>query len=235
MKKPWMVCLLAVILAAPASLLAQSAQKGQLDKVLDEMNAAAEHFRSAAANFSADNYTAVVQMHQQQSGTIAIRRAGASVEMKLHLTSEGGQPTNREFAYKDGVLDIYEPNLKQETIMRAGGKKRQTYESFLTIGFGGSGRELAKDWQVTFEGMETMDGVQVAKLNLVSKSQTVRNNYSHILVWIDPLRSLAYKQEFFEPSGDTRTVAYSKIRYNTHLPDSALRIKVAPGTKKIVK
>lgn len=234
MKKLWMVCLLASTLLASAPLYAQNGQNGQLDRVLDEMNAASEHFRSAAADFSSDNYTAVVQMHQEQGGTIAFRRVRSSMEMKVRITSQGGQPASRELLYKDGVLDFYEPNLKQETIYSAG-KNRQTYESLLTLGFGGSGRELAKDWQVTFEGMETMDGVNVAKLNLVSKSQKVRDNFSHILLWVDPLRSLAYKEKFFEPSGDTRTVIFSKIRYNTSLPDSMFRIKVAPGTKKIVK
>ncbi|MGC8548942.1 MAG: LolA family protein [Acidobacteriaceae bacterium] len=234
MKKLWMVFLMAVCMAAPASLMAQNGNNVQLDKVLDQMNVASSHFRSAAANFSADNYTAVVQQHEVQGGTIAFRRVRSSAEMKLHITSDGGQATSRELLYKDGVLDYYEPNLKQETIYSAG-KNRQTYESFLTIGFGGSGRELVKDWQVTFEGMETLDGVRVAKLNLVSKSQSVRDNFSHILVWIDPIRSIAYKQEFFMSSGDTRTVTYSDIRYNTPLPESAFRIKVAPGTKRIVK
>jgi outer membrane lipoprotein-sorting protein len=234
MKKHWMVCLMGLCLMAPAALKAQNKQSDQLDQVLDQMNVASTHFRSAAANFNADMYTAVVQQHEEQGGTIAFRRIRSSSEMKLHILSEGGQATSRELLYKDGVLDYYEPNLKQETIYSAG-KNRQTYESFLTIGFGGSGRELVKDWQVGFEGMETLDGVKVAKLNLVSKSQSVRDNFSHILVWIDPARSIAYKLEFFMSSGDTRTVTYSDVRYNTPLPDSAFRINVAPGTKRIVK
>lgn len=234
MKKIWMVCLLAACMLVPASLLAQSSQNAQLNKVLSEMNAASEHFHSAAANFSADTYTAVVEQHDMQDGTIAFRRQGSSVEMRLHITSEGGAPANRDLLYKNGVLDYYEPNLKQETIMPAG-KKRETYESFLTIGFGGSGRDLANAWHVTFDGMETMNGVQVAKLDLVSDSQSVRDNFSHILVWIDPLRSIAYKQEFFMASGDTRTVTYSNIRYNTPLSDALFRLKVAPGTHRVVK
>ncbi|MCL5263508.1 MAG: outer membrane lipoprotein-sorting protein [Acidobacteria bacterium] len=234
MKKQWMVCLMAACWMAPATLVAQNAQKTQLDKVLDEMNVAAAHFRSTAADFNADMYTAVVQQHEKQSGTIAFRRVRSSMEMKVQITNQGGEPANRELLYKNGILDYYEPELRQETIISAG-KNRETYESLLTIGFGGSGRELAKDWQVTFEGWETLDGVKVAKLNLVSNSQKVRDNFSHILLWMDPLRSIAYKQMLFMSSGDTRTVTYSKVRYNAPLPDSVFRIKVAPGTKKIVK
>lgn len=235
MRKYWIAGLIAAFLFAPALLVAQQKpQNAQLDKVLDEMNAAAEHFHSAAANIHRDIYTAVVQQHEGQDGTIAFRRVRSSIEMKIHIKSQGGQPANRELLYKKGVLDYYEPELKQETIIAAG-KNRGVAETFLTLGFGVSGRELAKQWQVTFEGWETLDGVKVAKLNLVSNNQKVRDNFNHILMWIDPLRSIAYKQKFFSPSGDTTTVTYSNIRYNKRLPDSMFRIKVAPGTKKIVR
>jgi outer membrane lipoprotein-sorting protein len=221
-------CLLGVCLVAPMPLLAQNAD---LEKVLSQMDAASARFHSAAAAFSADQYTAVVQQHDLQQGTTAFRRGGSSTEMAVHVTSEGGQPAERDLLYKGGELDFYEPNLQQETIYRS----RQSYESFFTIGFGGSGKDLQAGWNITFEGMETIGGTRVAKLDLVSKQQQVRSNFSHITVWIDPTRSLAYKQEFFEPSGDTRTVTYTDIRYNTSLPASTFTLKVAPGTQRVVK
>ena len=80
-----------------------------------------------------------------------------------------------------------------------------------------------------------MDGRRVAKLDLVSDDPKVRNNFSHITIWMDPEKSLAYKQELFMPSGDTRTVTYTDVHYNTALASSMFTIHVAPGTKKIVK
>jgi outer membrane lipoprotein-sorting protein len=234
MKKLWMVCVTTACLMVPSCLTAQTAKNGQLNQVLSEMNGAATRFHSATADFVRDTYTAVVQTHEKKRGTIAFRKAGSSAEMMLHVTSADGQGANQDVLYKDGVLNYYEPNLKQETIMPAG-KNRELTETFLTLGFGASGKELAKEWQVTFEGWETMDGVKVAKLDLVSKSQQVRDNFSHILVWIDPQKSIAYQQEFFTSSGDTNTVTYSHVRYNVRLPDSIFRIKIAPGTRRIVK
>lgn len=234
MKKLWMVCVTTACLMVPSCLTAQTTKNGPLNQVLSEMNAAATRFHSATADFVRDTYTAVVQTHEKKSGTIAFRKSGSSAEMMLHVTSADGQSANQDVLYKDGMLNYYEPNLKQETIMPAG-KNRELTETFLTLGFGASGKELAKEWQVTFEGWETMDGVKVAKLDLVSRSQQVRDNFSHILVWIDPQKSIAYQQEFFTSSGDTNTVTYSHVRYNLRLPDSIFRIKVAPGTRRIVK
>lgn len=236
MKKLWVVCLTAVCLTAPASLLGQNPKDAQLNTVLREMNAASTHFRSATADFVRDNYTAVVGTHEKKSGNIAFRRVHSSTEMMLHITSAG----NQQVLYKDGVLDYYEPNLHQETIMPAG-KNRDMAESLLTLGFGSSGSQLMDAWQVTFEGWDTIDGVKVAKLNLVSKNQSLRDKYySHIMIWIDPVHSIAYKQELFSPSdspsmADVSTVTYSDIRYNVSVPDSLFKLKVAKGTRRIVR
>jgi outer membrane lipoprotein-sorting protein len=233
MKRNWMGYVLAASLLAPAPLMAQepAQNQAQLKQILSEMDAASAHFRSASASFHADLYTAIVQQHEPQAGTIAFRREHGGTEMMVHITSEGGQPANRQLVFKHGQLDYYEPNLKQETIYSAG----NNYESFLTIGFGGSGRELAAHWQITLEGTGMMNGVKVAKLDLVPKDAKVRDNFSHITIWIDPQKSLAYRQELFMPSGDTRTVNYADVHYNKPLPSSMFTIHAAPGTKKIVK
>src|ERR1700744_3967548 len=82
-------CLLAVCLIVPMPLLAQ---KADLEKVLSQMDAASAHFHSAEVNFSADQYTAVVQQHDIQQGTTAFRRVGSSTEMAVNVTAEDGQP-----------------------------------------------------------------------------------------------------------------------------------------------
>ncbi len=233
MNRNWFGYVIAASMLATAPLMAQASAQNtaQLKQILSQMDAASAHFRSASASFDADLYTAIVQQHEAQAGTIAFRRERNGTEMMVHITSEGGQPTDRELVYKHGQLDYYEPNLKQETIYSAG----NNYESFLTIGFGGSGHDLAAHWHITFEGMETLNGVKVAKLDLVSDDPKVRNNFSHITIWIDPQKALAYKQELFMPSGDSRTVTYTNVHYNTSLPSSMFTIHAAPGTKKIVK
>jgi outer membrane lipoprotein-sorting protein len=221
--------LLSLCAAAPLSCLAQSADLG---KVLSQMDAASARFHSASADFKADIFTAVVQQHDSQQGSTEFKRTGAATEMEVHVT--GGQGANTQVVFRNHQLYYYTPETRQETIYSAG-KNGASYESFLTIGFGGSGKDLQSAWDVTYQGMETIDGTKVAKLDLVPKQEQVKSNFSHITLWIDPTRSLAYKQEFFQPDGDTRTVTYSNVRYNVPIPESAFNIKVAPGTQVIQK
>ena len=132
--------------------------------------------------------------------------------------------------FKNGELDLYQPGAKQETIASAGANKAE-YDSLLATGFGASGKDVTAQWDVTLQGMEPIDGVQTAKLDLVSKQANIRNNFSHITIWVDPARDVSLKIVMLQPSGDSRTASYSNIRYNKHPPASLFTLKVASGTQ----
>ncbi|HVW78985.1 MAG TPA: outer membrane lipoprotein-sorting protein [Alloacidobacterium sp.] len=214
-----------VILAAllTCSTLA-FAQNGDLQKVLSQIDSASQKFQSAQADFTWDQFTVVVQSHEITAGTIAFRRSGGNTEMIAHVKTDNGQPAPKDILYKGGELTYYQPTVKQQTIFSAGAN-RQQYEGFLTLGFGGSGRDLAANWNIKFEGMEAIDGIQTAKLDLTPKNTGGNQMFSHITIWIDPARAVSLKQQFFQESGDTRTAVYSNIQMNS-VPASAFTLKV---------
>jgi outer membrane lipoprotein-sorting protein len=134
------------------------------------------------------------------------------------------QPAEKSVFFNGSTLTLLQPEIKQETLFSAGSNRGQ-YESFLTLGFGGSGKDLQQNWTVTCDGMEPIDGVQTAKLDLKPKQQSVANTFSHVTVWIDPTRSLSLKQIFYEPSGDNRTATYTGIKYNTKISADVFKPK----------
>jgi outer membrane lipoprotein-sorting protein len=203
------------------------AQKADLASVLQQMDASAAKFQDVAADIAVDNYTAVVQDHEYQKGTTAFRRTGSGMEMVTHLKANG-QPY-ADLLYRNGELDYYNPIQKQETVFSAGANK-QEYDSLLATGFGATGKELSAAWTVTFQGTEKLDGVQTAKLDLVSKDAKIRENYSHLTIWVDVSRDISLKQAMFQPSGDSRTVTYSNVRYNTHVKSDLFKLDIPRGT-----
>ncbi len=209
---------------------AAPAQNADLQKVLSEMDAASAKFQSAEADFVWDQYTAVVQSHDYQKGTIAFRREGGAIEMIAHVKTENDQPAPKDVLYKGGELDFYQPALKQVTIFKAGGN----IERYLTLGFGGSGKDLTANWNVTYQGTETIDGVQTVKLDLTPKQPGGNQQFTHITIWVDPKRGISLKQQVFQESGDWRTALYSNIKVNS-VPASAFELQLAPGTQKIRK
>lgn len=220
----------AIVFAVTVSLgsAVALAQNADLQKVLSQMDAASSKFQSAQADFTADSYTAVVQSHDVQKGTIAFRRAGNATEMIMHVKTDEDQPSLKDVLYKTGELDYYQPTVKQETILKAG----TNYERYLTLGFGGSGKDLSANWNINYQGNETSDGVETAKLDLTPK--TPSDQFTHITVWIDPKRGVSLKQQVFQESGDWRMAAYSNIKLN-EVPASAFALQIAPGTQVSTK
>ena len=104
----------------------------------------------------------------------------------------------------------------------------------MSLGFGASGSDLAKSWNITDLGKDQMsDGsktVPVEKLDLVSKDPSVKSNYAHITIWVDaargvPLKQISYQANNGTPTGDTRTVYYTNIRLNQKVDLGPFAIK----------
>jgi outer membrane lipoprotein-sorting protein len=213
---------------------AQSLSDAALNKVLAEMDAASAKFHSAQANFQWDQFERVVSSTDTQAGVIYFLRSGANTQMAVDVETADGQPSKKYIVFSDGVLKFFQPEIDQLTVIHAGNKQDQ-YESYLTLGFGGSGTDLRKSWNINYQGVETIDGVQTAKLDLVSKSASVQNNFSHVTIWVDPTRAISLKQILFEPSGDTRTAYYRDIQYNKKLSSSVFKIKTDSKTQVVQK
>jgi outer membrane lipoprotein-sorting protein len=99
------------------------------------------------------------------------------------------------------------------------------------LGFGGSGHDMLKSFDVKYLGTERVDGTDAAKLELVPKSPKIRNNFDRIVLWIDQARGVSVQQQLFEPSGDHRLAKYSGIELNQKIPDTVFKLKTTGKTK----
>lgn len=213
---------IAIVSAVVACLIAPVAEAQSCDttKILAQMDAASAKFQSTQADFKWDVLQSVVNEHDIQSGTIYFERHGDSTSMAAYIK----QPAEKSVFFDGATLTLLQPEIKQETLFSAGSNRGQ-YESFLTLGFGGSGKDLQANWTIACQGMESINGTQTAKLDLKPKQQSVANTFSHVTVWIDPTRSLSLKQIFYEPSGDNRTATYTGVKYNTKIPADMFKPK----------
>jgi len=208
---------LTLIAALTLASLAATAH-AQLNTVLSQMDAASARFKSAQADVRYDNYTRVVNDHDIETGSIYIERTGASEQMGAAFYNVGpdgkASPTPARIVNFDGAtLRIFPVGTNQVDLFKAGNNQAK-YDSFLTLGFGGSGKDLQRAWNITDQGADTIDKVKTEKLDLISKDASVKNMFTHITIWIDPARGVSLKQVFYAPNGDNRTATYSNIRLN---------------------
>ena len=219
----------AIALSVLSAGTAGAQTQGSLDSVLRQMDAASARFRSAEADFKWDLYQRVVRETTTQTGTIYFLKNGGALQMGARVAP----PEAKTLEYKAGVLALFDPSQNHITYLSAGANQA-TYESFLTLGFGGSGRDLEKTWNITDQGSEQMnDGtatVKVEKLDMVSKDPAARNTFSHVTIWVDPIRGISLKQVFYMPSEDVRTAVYTHIRYNDKVDMGKFAIKTDKKT-----
>jgi outer membrane lipoprotein-sorting protein len=222
-------------LALPATALRAQSNPAQMSSLLAQLDSASHRFRNARADFRQELYERVVQATTVDTGSIYFERAGNSTQMGAVIHEEGA-PQPRVIAYKDGVLRMFDPGVNQITVLHAGTNQAQ-YESFLTLGFGGSGQALAKAWNITDQGPEAMQeggqSVKTEKLDLVAKDPSVRNTFSHITIWVDPTRDVSLKQVFYAPNGDTRTAVYSNIKVNGPIDKGAFAMHTNKSTTTV--
>jgi outer membrane lipoprotein-sorting protein len=217
----------AAVLGCTSTLAFAQPKPGHVDEVLREMDAASARFKSAEADFRWELFERVVKQTTTQSGTIYFVKDGTNTQMGARLDS----PAPKFLEFRDGTLRVFDPGPDHLTTISSKQNQAQI-EAFLTLGFGGSGKDLAKVWTISDLGTESIDGVETAKLDLVPKDPNVRNNCTHIIIWVDASRGISLKQEFFMPSEDTRTSYYSNIRLNEKIDEKKYAIKTDSKTTR---
>ncbi len=210
------------ILTGLCLALAATAAQAQLAETLKRLDTVGAAFKSAQADIHTVSFVALIKDETVQDGSIYVEGKGAKMQMGLKLNDPGA----RTLDYKNGLLRVFNPAAGcYNKVVSANGQA----ESFLALAFVVSGTDLEKDWQVSDQGGETLtsDGkpIKVEKLDLIPKSQSVKNTATHVTLWVDLTRGIGLKQVVFSPSGDTRTATYSNIRLNTSINKAPFAFK----------
>ena len=235
-------CLVTVLLACAvlgfdSSPKPEPADPTALDSVLKKMDAVAATFHSAQADFEWDQYEKVIdEVDDYETGTIFYRKDGNNLEMMAEVKKAGStlteqKPEPKFVLFKAGKVQMYQPKVNQVTEFDLG-KHRSDFESYVVLGFGGSGQDLKKAFDVTYIEPQTIPVAGTAQLQLVPKSDTVKNTYSKIYLWIDLNKGVSSQQQFFQPQGDYRLAKYSDIQVNgKKIPDEVFKLKTNDKTQ----
>ena len=238
MKHLRILFVVALTLTAAGNAYSQ-APSPQLTYVLKQLDTASTKFQRATADFQWDYYEKVVHDTSTQKGSIYFEREKGSTDMGAVLVDPNAGPKSKPIKviqYQGGLVQLFDPGVDQITVLHEAGNQAEI-ESFLTLGFGGSGTDLARAWNITDLGPETLTDsgqpIKVEKLDLVGKDPDARKNFTHITIWVDPARAVSLKQIFYTPSGDYRTATYSAIKVNGNVHKDQFAIKKDKNTTVI--
>lgn len=201
-----------------------ASDSAELEAVLSEMDRAAATFKSAQADFQWDNYQKVVDETDKQTGQVYFRRNGTDVEAMFNIAT----PYAKQVLFKGRQLSLYDKKVNRVTEHKT--ENKSDVEAFLGLGFGAHGHDLPKSYDVKMDGWETVDGTKVAKLELVSKSEKVRNMFSKFILWIDTRQDVPIKQQALEPNGDYWISHYTGFKINSKISEEVFHLKTDSKT-----
>jgi len=215
--------LIAMAFAFASSGWIAPARAQDLHAVVAKLDASAAKFKSAQADVVWDAVqTQPIPDSDKQAGTILFARSGSDVKVALHLTSHNGKPFKKTMVYANGQGKLNDGSATQTF---AAGNNKSTLDAFLTLGFGGSGADLEKNWTVTDQGTEAVNGVQAAKLQLIPKDPAVAKATPKVILWVDMDKGVGVQQQRFDTSGNYSMITYSNIKMGVSAPASAFQLK----------
>jgi outer membrane lipoprotein-sorting protein len=206
---------------------ALAAQAETKEQVLSRLDSAAANFHSTSADVEFDTIeTDPVPDTDVQKGVVYYDRKNDAVRMGVHLSEHGGRPTAKAYTFIGGTFELFEPLVNQVTKYAKAGK----WESYVILGMGASGKDLAAKWDIQYRGPELMSGVNTEKLELVAKDPEVRKNITKVDIWVDPEHAVSLKQEFTLSGTSSYVAKYSNFKFNTSLPGDAFTFKTNKQT-----
>jgi len=181
---------------APQPESSANAKAGSLDQVLRRMDENAAKFRSAQADFVWTPYNSVInETESPDKGRIYFRKVGNEIQMAATIQP----PDDRQIVFSGGKVQVYQPKTRVLDIYDAGAHKDEV-ETFLVLGFGSSGEDLRKSFEVTYLGDEKIGTVQTGHLQLTPLAEKVKRSFPRIDLG-STLRDSHSANSCFRPGG----------------------------------
>ena len=216
-----------LLLAAILVLPALAASDAGLEKIMSRMDETAAKFRTAEANFTWTTFNSVVNEESgRQTGKIYFQRNGSETEMAADIDP----PDAQQVIFSQGKIQLYKPRTGTVDVYDASAHREEA-ETLLVLGFGSSGDEMRKTFDITYGGEEKIDGTDTVRLELVPKADKIKEHFPKIILWINPQTGISVQQKLMETDGDYRLAKYSDIQLGQKIPAKVFQLKTSGKTK----
>ena len=202
-----------------------------LKETVSRMNRAANEFKSMTAHVTYVTHTEVLNEDNTEAGNMIMKKVQpGQVQVRIDFTA----PDVKTVIVDMRRFRVYYPKIKTLQVYDLA-KHGEQFDQFVMIGFGTSGTELAKDYDMKVLGTEPLksqEGMPAIRLELTPKRSETRQYVKTMVLWI-PEQGDPYplQERITEPSGDYRLATFSGLKINPPLAPDAMQLKLPPGVK----
>jgi len=210
-------------------LIAAPPPSATLQPIIARMDKAAAEFKAMKARVTYVTHTDILNEDNTETGTAVMKKVhSGEVEGLVDFVT----PDKKTITFEKRRMQVYYPKIKTLQIFELD-KYGEQVDKFVMIGFGSSGTELAKDYEMTVLGSDAENGAPAIRLQLVPKAPEVRQYVTKVELWI-PEQGNPYpiREKISQPSNDYRIATYSELQINPPLKADELQPKLPAGVKK---
>ena len=209
---------------------AQDRENSELNKTLAQIDAVSAKFSSFSAKFTQRKYLAILkEFETPESGEFFYALDKKGEEKSIQMRHEVMVPANRITVIKGDAATVYQPAMKQAQVYNLG--KRKNLVEYLATGLGQSSAKLQEQFQISYDGQESINGVPCSVLTMVPKSQSAAASVKSITIWFKQSTGTPAQYKFLEPTGDYMLETFSEDKLNNRIPDDRFDQKFPKGTE----
>jgi outer membrane lipoprotein-sorting protein len=208
--------------------LPSAAADPTLAETLAKMDQASSHFKALSASVEYVSHMEAIHEDDSQTGTILVKRPKPK---ELHVKISIEKPDAKVAVTDGSKVEVYYPRSGETQKVELGHRK-SLVDMILTLGFGGTSRELQNDYTVKLVGPETVAGESTTRLELTPKTKDMLEQWKKIDLWISDKSGYTVQQKFYDRGKDYTLITYTSVHLNPEIPDTAFKLDVPKGTKR---
>ena len=209
--------------------LGQASLSVEVSRVLDLMDSRAKTLTTLTADLQQTKVTILFDPPDvsQKTGKLFYKKSRRKSTFKV----EYQKPVPSTVLLEKGKVSILEPRIRRYQEIDTGNGSSTSELPLFWIGR--SGRTIRRDNDVRHIKTEEIDGQPTSLLELSPKSDSVKNLFTKIRLWVDHKHWIPIQTRFFEASGDHHTFLLSNVKINPRLYDRIFKLQVPSDFERV--
>lgn len=199
-----------------------------LNELMARMDKSAASFTGMTAKMKRVDHTEILGENELETGSVTLKRVPGGLLGRVDFN----EPNRRTVSLHDRTVEVYTPKSNTVQITDVG-KHGQQLDQFLLLGFGTSGKELAKNYVVKLIGPEVVADKQTTHIQITPRAKEATEYFKKAEIWMAQGSTYPVQEKIHKNEQDYMLFTYSDVRINVPLADKDLELRLPPGVKKI--
>lgn len=199
-----------------------------LAELMARMDAASATFTGMTASLKQLDHQEILGENETQTALVKLKKSKAGLVARLDFAA----PNQHTVSLRSRTVEVFTPKSNTVQIYDIG-KFGSQLDQFLLLGFGTSGKELQKNYDVKLIGAATVGDRKTTHIELVPKSKQALEYLKKAELWIAVDGAYPIQEKVHKNATDYFLINYSDVKINAPLADQDLEMKLPAGVTKI--